>query len=123
MIELFITGGSGQRSTAVYFRPFGIDEPRIVGRLDEQYIIGGLDNIQGRFTVVAQVDTLLDGDDKVSAIRVLRDVPPTPLEIETAREALTEMIEVAGELGVQMDEQDITYSSPAVLIRPLAIYK
>jgi hypothetical protein len=123
MIEQWITGGGGQRSTAVYFKPFGIDQPRIVGRLDDQYVIGGLDNIQGRFSVIAQVDTLLDGDERVSAIRVLRDVPPTPLEVETAREALTEMIEAATGLGVQMNEQDITFSSPAVLIRPLAIYK
>jgi hypothetical protein len=98
MMEPWITGRSGSRSYAVYFKPFGIDDSRIVGRLDERYIIGGLDNIEGCFTVVAQADSLLESSDNVSAIRVIRDVPPTTLEIATAREALTEMIEPAKEM-------------------------
>jgi hypothetical protein len=98
MMEQWITGRSGSRSYAVYFKPFGIDDSRIVGRLDERYIIGGLDNIEGCFTVVAQADSLLESSDNVSAIRVIRDVPPTTLEIATAREALTEMIEPAKEM-------------------------
>jgi hypothetical protein len=123
MMEQWVTRSSGQRSTLAYFHPFGINEPNIVGSLDDKFLIGGLDNVQGRFTVVAQVDTTLEDENTVSAIRILRDVPPTPMEIQTSREAFTHLIEPAKELGVTITEDDITFSHPTILIRPLAIFK
>ena len=62
-------------------------------------------------------------DSTVSAIRILRDVPPTPIEIQTSREAFMHLIEPAKELGVTITEDDITFSRPTILIRPLAIFK
>jgi hypothetical protein len=106
----------------VYLRPGGVVEPRIVGKLDDAYIIGGHEGIEGRFTVIAQVEKLLEGDQVISAIRVIRDVPPTPKEVEVINEAMLNMIGPAKEFGVDIDPDDINVPAPAVIVRPVAIY-
>lgn len=107
----------------VYIRPGGVDHPRIIARLLDAYLIGGHENVEGTYTVVGQVERLLAGDEVVSAIRVIRDVPPTPKELETITEALTAFIPVAQELGVDMDQSDINIAAPGVVLRPIAIYQ
>lgn len=123
LIEQWVTGGSGRRNVLVYVNPDGVQSPRIVARLDQQYILGGLDNAEGRFTVIGQVDALLGEDDKESVIRVVRDVPPTPLEIATIDTALQNFIEPAKTLGVDIAPDDLTFEYPSVLLRPVAIFK
>jgi hypothetical protein len=107
----------------VYMRPGGIIEPRILGRLDDQYIVGPREEIEGQFTIIGQVERLLEGDQVISAIRVIRDVPPTPKEVATINDAMLHMIDPAKELGVEISPGDISVPAPAVLIRPLAIYQ
>jgi hypothetical protein len=123
MMEQWIMGREGRRNLAVYFLPFGTESPRIVARFDEKYIIGGLDNAEGRFTVIAQVDTLLQQGERESAIRIMREVPPTPKEIETVHEAMLNFVEPAKELGVELDETDLAIPYPAVIVRAIAVYK
>lgn len=107
----------------VYMQPYGVANPRIVGRLDEQYLIRKGEAIEGEYTVIGQVDQKLEGDQKISAIRVIRDVPPTPLEVQTIEEAMVNMIEPAREMGVDIDTSDINIPSPAIFIRPIAIFR
>lgn len=83
----------------------------------------GLDAAEGTFTVVAQVDALLRPGQKESVIRVIRDVPPTPKEIETITEAMTNFIGPSKELGVEMLAEDLTFTHPTVVMRPIAIYR
>ncbi|MGI8667676.1 MAG: DUF6414 family protein [Jatrophihabitans sp.] len=107
----------------VYMEPGGVAEPRIVGRLDEQYIVTSGDTIEGRYTVIAQVEQLLAEGQTLSAIRVIRDVPPTPMETKTINDAMTGMIEPAKELGVEISAADISIPAPAVIVRPIAVFR
>jgi len=107
----------------MYLLPDGVAEPRIIAGLQDAYVIGGHENIEGTFTVIGQVAALLSGDDVESVIRVIRDVPPTQLEVDTINEALTNFIEPARELGVEIESSDISIPAPAVVMRPIAIYQ
>jgi hypothetical protein len=107
----------------MYLRPGGVAEPRIVAGLQDAYLLGGHENIEGTFTIVGQVAALLTGDQVESTIRMIRDVPPTPLEMEVINEAITNFIEPAGEIGVEIDASDINIPAPAMILRPIAIYQ
>jgi hypothetical protein len=98
-------------------------EPRIVAGLQDAYLIGGHENIEGTFTVVGQVTALLSGDQVESTIRIIRDVPPTQAEVDVISEAMTNFIEPALEFGVEIDASDINIPAPAVMLRPIAIYQ
>lgn len=123
MMEGWITGKGGHKNLSVYLQPGLIAEPRILARLDERFMIGGLDAVEGEYTVIAQVDSVLREDEQVSIIRLLRDAPPTPIEIETVTEGVLKMADAAKEMGVELGEGDVTFSHPTVLVRPLAIYR
>jgi hypothetical protein len=107
----------------MYMRPGGVLEPRIVAGLQDAYLIGGHENIEGTFTVVGQVTALLSGDQVESTIRIIRDVPPTQAEVDVISEAMTNFIEPALEFGVEIDASDINIPAPAVMLRPIAIYQ
>ena len=107
----------------MYMQPGGVEHPRILAGLQDAYLIGGRDAIEGTFTVVGQVAALLSGEQAESPIRIIRDVPPTQMEVDTISEALTHFIEPAKDLGVEIDEDDITIRAPAVVLRPVAVYQ
>jgi hypothetical protein len=117
--------GGSDRPThlPMYLQPGGVVEPRIVAGLQDSYLVGGHESIEGTFTVIGQVSALLSADEAESPIRVIRDVPPTQAEVDVISEALTNFIEPARELGVEIDEDDITIRAPAVMLRPIAVYQ
>jgi hypothetical protein len=123
MMGGWIAGPSGKPSVPVYMAPYGTAEPRMVGRLLSEYLITGLGDAEGRYTVIGQVDTILQGDAQVSAIRLLREAPPTPLEVTTVTEAMRHMIEPAKAMGVNLTEEDLAFREPAVIVTPIAIFK
>jgi hypothetical protein len=106
-----------------YLLPGGIAEPRIVARLKDEYITGDRAQVESTYTVVGQVAALLANDQVESIIRVIRDVPPTPREVETISDAMTHFIDAGRELGVEFDSTDITIPAPAVIVRPIAIFQ
>jgi hypothetical protein len=117
-------GGTERRThLPVYLNPGGVGEPRIVGALQDAYILGDREKMEGTFTVVGQVTALLEGQQVLSSIRLIRDVPPTPAELETINEAMVHIIEPAQELGLDIDTSDINIPAPAVEIRPIAIFQ
>jgi hypothetical protein len=119
----WIGGADKRMHLPVYLLPGGVTEPRIVARLADQHLIGGHENVEGNFTVVGQVAALLSGDHVESAIRIIRDVPPTPTEVTTINEALLNFIEPAKDLGIEIAEDDITIREPAAILRPIAIFQ
>lgn len=123
MMEGWMSGRDGRRNLPVYLLPDGRGAPRIVARLDDKFIIGGLDAAEGTFTVVAQVDAVLRPGQEESVIRVIRDVPPTPKEVEVIIEAMSHFIKPAQELGVDLQPDDLMFAYPTVVVRPIAIYK
>jgi hypothetical protein len=126
MVEEWTRGPQGSQSSAVYFEPASsvTSPPRIVGRIAEPFLLRGLGELDGQFTIVAQVESMLGEQEQVSAIRVIRDAPPTPLETQVIADAMRSFSGPASEgVGVVVEDQDIMYRHPAVVIRPIAIYR
>lgn len=123
MMQTWLGGKDAPAHYPVYMSPFETDQPRIIARLDESYMLSPKDGINGVYKVIAQVDEVLREGDELSAIRILRDVPPTLMEIETISEALRNFIEPAKELKVEITEEDISVPSPAIVVRPIAVFR
>jgi hypothetical protein len=107
----------------MYLEPGGVEQPRIIAGLQEPYLIGGHENIEGTYTVIAQVASVLAVDDVESPIRVIRNVPPTQMEVDAITQALVGFIEPARDLGVNLAPEDITIRAAAVIMQPIALYR
>ena len=123
MMHLWLGGKDAPNHYSVYIAPLEVPEPRIVARLDETFMLSPKEGINGSYKVIGQVDEVLREQDEVSAMRILRDVPPTPMETDTIREALGHFIEPSKELGIDVGDDDFTFTYPAIVIRPIAIYR
>lgn len=122
-MQVMLGGKGAVQHLPVYMAPLEQSAPRMLGRLDEQYMVSPKEGIDGVYRVIAQVDQLLLPGEEISAIRLIRDVPPTPMEISTVSEALTNFIEPASELGIGITPTDISVPFPAVLLRPIAVFR
>jgi hypothetical protein len=123
MMQVWLGGKDAPQHFPVYMAPYESDEPRMVARLDEEYMLSPKEGIDGLYKVIAQVDEILREGDEISAIRIIRDVPPTSMEVETISEALSNFIEPATELGVTITPDDISVPYPAVIVRPIAVFR
>jgi len=123
MIAGWLRGSNGATNIQVYVAPLGIDEPRMAARLDERYLVGGTQAVEGEFTVVGQIESLIELGKPVPAMRLLRDTPPTPLETDTINNALSNMIEGAAGLGLDVSSNDLTLKNPGVILHPIAIFR
>lgn len=113
----------GNNKLPVYLAPNSVSEPRVLASLDERYMVRSNEDVEGVFTVIAQVEHMLNEGEEVAVTRFFSGLPPTPLEIKTTSEAWQHMIEPAKELGVDIKMDDITVPYPAVIVRPIAIFR
>jgi len=123
MMAGWLRGKSDQKNMMVYLAPFGVSEPIVAARLEEEFVVGGAQAIEGEYTVVAQIETIIGTQESVPAIRVLRDVPPTPLETQTITDALQNFVEPARGLGVEIVDSDLTLHHPGIVVHPIAIFR
>jgi hypothetical protein len=115
---------SGERKTFLAFAEIvgNQSEFKLVVPIQERYLLVPLDEFIGRATFVAQVDRILD-DEEVLALRLIRNAPQLPIEREGILEALPELLEGFRELGIDADMSDFILAKPAVILKPIAIYK
>ena len=123
MAASWIKGPDGRPRSLVYVAPVGVQEPRVLASLEEQYLVGGISGVEGEYTIIAQVAALVSRDDQFSVIRVLQEAPSTPLEVATVTEALAGLVSPAGDLGVAVTTEDLTIRYPAVILHPIAVYR
>lgn len=107
----------------MYVKPMGVEHPRVVTRLEDRYIIASGDQVEGEFQVVGQINALLEGGDVWPAIRMLNDVPPTNLEIETVANAMDNFVDIGSTFGVKLNADDVNVPAPAVVINPIAVFR
>jgi hypothetical protein len=119
----WMRGKDDGKSILVSLNPLGITTPRVSARLDEKYLIGGTEIAEGEFTVIAQVESLVQATESIPAIRVLRETPPTPKETEVITESLQGFVEAGAALGVEITDDDLTLRYPGVIFHPIAIYR
>jgi hypothetical protein len=119
MMQGWMTG-----SWPVTCAPFGVAEPEVVARLEEEYFVAGLDRAVGSFTVIGQVDALLAGEERLSIIRIMTGSPPTKAELDLVPVALEHFRDPAKELmGIDLTDADFVHRTPTVVIKPLAIFR
>ncbi|MGW9157614.1 DUF6414 family protein [Microbacterium sp. NPDC055665] len=123
MMAGWMRGRGEGKSIMVSIQPLGVPAPRVSARLDEDYIVSGTQSVEGEFTVIAQVESLINEGEAIPAIRVLRETPPTSKETDVITEALAGFIEPAAALGVELTMDDITLRYPGVVLHPIAIYR
>lgn len=104
-------------------KPLGDIGPTVAMAVQQQWLIGTLGRVGGEYTVIAQVDRIIEGGDEFPAIRLTQDVGPTPLEVGLMKEALSNFVEPAKELGMTITDNEATISGPALWLEPIAIFR
>lgn len=103
--------------------PLGEDGPRVGMAIDPQWLIGSLGRVGGEYTIVAQVDRVINEGDEYPVIRLMQDVAPTPLEVEAMKEAMGNFTVPGKELGIDPSDNEATIPGPAVWLDPIAIFR
>lgn len=123
MMSGWMKGRGSGKSIMVSISPVGVDTPRVIARLDEANLVSGTQFVEGDFTVIAQVESLIKKGEAVPAIRILRETPPTPKETELITQALQGLIEPAAAFGIEIAADDITIVYPGVILNAVAIFR
>lgn len=99
------------------------DGYKLVVPIQERHLRVPLDDFAGSATFVAQVDRVIPDSEEILAIRLIRNSPPLALEREGLREALPDLVGGFRELGVDVSESDFFLRKPAVVLKPIWIYR
>ncbi|MCQ9162773.1 hypothetical protein [Arthrobacter sp. STN4] len=113
----------GTDEVLAMLRPEGDAGPAVAVILDANWLIGGLGRLDGTYTVVAQVEMVLEEGDKWPTLRLTADAPVTKLERDTLTAVVGNFIEPAEALGVTIAADEAELSGPALLLRAIAIYR
>lgn len=124
--QLFHGKNKKQKDLVVFAEPGGAaPEYKLVVPIRRSGLRVPLDEFAGRATFVAQVERKLRGDDEVLAARIVRNAPVLPAEREMMLDltsALTDSPQ-SPVLGLDIDEADVLLREPALILKPLCIYK
>jgi hypothetical protein len=115
--------GDGIQSVYAKATPEGDAGPPIFISLKTEYLIGGLGDLSGTFALIGQADTILKSGESLPSLRLTREVPPTQLEVATLREAISKFGDVAGDFGLEWSDNEAELSGPALVARPIAIFR
>lgn len=115
--------GDEDEEVIVLATPDGDAGPVIAMPLKMRWLIGSLGQFGGRYSVIAQVERVVPDGEEVAALRLIKDVPPTPVEIDTLREATANFNEAGEGLGVRLPDDAVTIAGPALWLEPIAIFR
>lgn len=82
-----------------------------------------MSDVQGFGKILAKVDQVLDADSHILAIRMLHNAPVSKLERSAVEEAAVEMVAGLSEMGVACTGDDLVMQGPAVMLKPLCIWR
>jgi hypothetical protein len=125
MLEGLTKGGKSEMNAVLaYARGAATPaEYRLVMPVQSRYLLVPLDEFAGRATIVGQVDRILTNGDEMHVVRLLKNAPVLPVEREGLLDALPDLASAFSELGVDMTVDDLVLKSPAVVLKPICIYK
>lgn len=115
--------GDEDEEVIVLATPDGDPGPVIAMPLQMKWLIGSLGQFGGQYSVIAQVERVVPAGDELAALRLIRDVPPTPMEISSLREATAHFNEPGAGLGVTLPDDAVTIAGPALWLDPIAIFR
>ncbi len=125
-MEQMFQGGSSNKRLLFYADADGADPKyKLVLPVKDEHLLVPLDEFEGRATFVAQVNKIPNAGEAVLAARIVKNSPVLPVE----RKAMLKMLPrlqaalASPEIGICLDEDDIVFKYPTVILKPLFIYK
>ena len=115
--------GDEEEEIIVLATPLGNAGPRVAMSIKKKWVISNLGRFGGEYSVVAQVDRLIDAGEELPALRFFHDVAPTPMEIKALKEGLAEFVAPAAAMGLVVSENEATIDGPGLWLDPIAIYR
>lgn len=117
--------GTGREGAPVLLEPrtAGEQNPRLLLPVAREDLEVDLDDVLGDVTLIAQVERVIAEGDTYQVIRVLRGGPATSLERGAVDEMLPELVSGLSELGVDITEDDVFVTGPAIVLRPICAYR
>ncbi len=103
--------------------PVGEPGPTVLLSVSRKWLIGRIGQLGGTFGIVGQVVQVIADGEEYPVLRLTKDVSPTPLEINTLKDAVQHFVEPAGELGVDVEAEESVLKGPVLVIKPIAIYR
>lgn len=126
-IESAFHGRDKSKKSLVIFaeRSEATTEYKLVMPVQANNLLVPIDELLGTATFVAQVDHIVKEDEEVLAARVVRNSPVLPAERNMMLEMLPALQELQDDSGIgfKVDEEDIVLRKPAVILKPLCIYR
>lgn len=121
-VMMFLRGKRAETNALMV--PIGEEGPKVGASFREDWIIEPVGRWNGTFTLVAQVEDVLPAGSAWQSVRLLDDAPLTPLEEDAVRSAVTPMLDSFKEsIGVDVDEDSIAVRGPAMILRPIAMFR
>jgi len=103
--------------------PVGGEGPPVVLQLADRWMIGELGHLSGEYTVVGQVDHVLEQKQELPAWRIIRSAPATPREVDMLKEMVPLFAEPAKAFGLDISEADAGMKGPALWLTPIAVFR
>ena len=123
-IRQFLNGVSGDSDDVpIVATVVGEVGPPVLVSASKQWLIGRLGELSGCFGVIGQVVRIVPPDEEYPVLRLTKEVIPTPLEINTLKEVVQGYVEPARSLGVDVEPGESVITGPAMVIKPIAIYR
>ena len=124
--KLFHGKNKDQKALVVFAEIKGASsEYKLVAPIKRSGLRVPLDEFSGRVTFVAQVERKLEDGDEVLAARIVRNAPMLPMERQMMLEMLPALQGGPGDpdIGLKVDEADVLLRKPALILKPLCIFK
>lgn len=114
--------GERDEMTAL-FTPQGEPGPRVAVTFFQDWLIEPVGRWNGTYTLIAQVEEVLAEGDTWQTMRIIDDAPLTQLERETVEKAVAPFGESIGAFGLTLDPETTKVDGPALVLRPIALYR
>lgn len=105
------------------FKPLGDQGPAVAMTFLTPWVIESISRWNGVYTLVAQVEEVLEEGQAWQAMRIIEDAPLTPLEEKTLIDAVEPFRDGLKGFGIEMDEEPTKVKGPALVLRPIALYR
>lgn len=103
--------------------PFGETGPKVGITFLNEWIIESVGRWNGVYTLVAQVEEVLDEGESWQTMRIIEDAPLTPLEETTLNDAIAPFGDALTAFGIELDETPTKLMGPAIVLRPIALFR
>jgi hypothetical protein len=124
-VENAFYGKNRDRTTIVVFADLdgaGV-EYRVALPIKEQHLLVDLEDFSGTATFVAQVWRKIADGQKIPAARLVRKMPfVSPFEEQMMMSMIPALQDEEG-MGIDGDEEDILLRKPAIVMKPLCVYR